>query len=502
VRGQLLLFIFAGLVVAVTIAVTSLPAAPSSATGGNSITSPYTAGNSGQYTSLELDAAGNPVVSFYDVTNGNLLVMHCTDPNCANIPSVQSPDTTDDVGPFTSLAIDSSGNPVVSYQDVDASRMNLLHCTDVNCNAGNIAPVHQALQLGDVFDYSSLVLDASGNPAISYRAANFDLVPTQSTLWVLRCGNPNCTEGNNWASPDGNGLGSDSSIALDATGNPVVSYYALNGTLKVLHCGNPICTFANTIESPDTGGRYTSLALERRSRFDQGCGCIVFFSIPVVSYYTGSDLKVLRCGNTSCSMNNSITSPDTSGDVGLYTSLARDAIGYPVVSYYDQTNGDLKVLHCNDVNCAGGDDSIESPDTEGNVGQYTSLALDAAGNPVVSYYDVTNGDLKVLHCDNPNCAESPKPEDTATPTNASTPAPSSTPTPPAGMTPTPGGMVGDANKDGVVTAVDAALVLQYSAGLIATINANADVNGDATINAIDSALILQFIADLIPNLPP
>src|SRR5262245_31810660 len=97
-------------------------------------------------------------------------------------------------------------------------------------------------------------------------------------------------------------------------------------------------------------------------------------------------------------------SPDTAGDVGEASSVALDAAGNPVISYRDTTHQDLKVMHCNDPNCAGGDESIESPDTAGFVGLYTSLALDAVGNPVISYLDNTNLDLKVMHCNDPNCA--------------------------------------------------------------------------------------------------
>ncbi len=68
--------------------------------------------------------------------------------------------------------------------------------------------------------------------------------------------------------------------------------------------------------------------------------------------------------------------------------------------------------------------------------------------------------------------------------------------------PTPPGQAGDANKDGTVNSIDAALVLQRTAGLLPSINPNADVNGDGRIDSIDAALILQFVAGLIPRLPP
>jgi hypothetical protein len=65
-------------------------------------------------------------------------------------------------------------------------------------------------------------------------------------------------------------------------------------------------------------------------------------------------------------------------------------------------------------------------------------------------------------------------------------------------TPAPDFDCGDANKNGVVDAVDAALILQYSAGLTSSINTStADVDDSGTVNAIDAALILQLVAGLV-----
>ena len=78
---------------------------------------------------------------------------------------------------------------------------------------------------------------------------------------------------------------------------------------------------------------------------------------------------------------------------------------------------------------------------------------------------------------------------------AATPAPT--------PTPTPEGLLGDANCSGGVDAIDAALVLQLTAGLVYTLSCqeNADANEDGSLNAIDAALILQLTAGLIETLP-
>jgi hypothetical protein len=38
-----------------------------------------------------------------------------------------------------------------------------------------------------------------------------------------------------------------------------------------------------------------------------------------------------------------------------------------------------------------------------HVGQWSSITIAPDGFPMISYWDVTNGHLKVAHCSNPTC---------------------------------------------------------------------------------------------------
>src|SRR5207302_1333348 len=102
--------------------------------------------------------------------------------------------------------------------------------------------------------------------------------------------------------------------------------------------------------------------------------------------------------------NEQLSTVDSGGNTGYYSSLALGTDGNPVISYQDGADDDLKVARCNDPACAGGDEQLSTVDAAGIVGDYSSLALGTDGNPVISYYDATNADLKVARCNDPACA--------------------------------------------------------------------------------------------------
>lgn len=67
-----------------------------------------------------------------------------------------------------------------------------------------------------------------------------------------------------------------------------------------------------------------------------------------------------------------------------------------------------------------------------------------------------------------------------------------------------GGLVGDANCNGTVNAIDAAIILQFDAALLGSLACpvEADVNSSGEANALDALLVLQYDAGLLDQLPP
>jgi len=186
-----------------------------------------------------------------------------------------------------------------------------------------------------------------------------------------------------------------SSIVVPADGRAVISYSdGSAGTLKVLKCGDATCSAGNvatTVDDPvNSVGTYTSIAIGADG-------------LPVVSYtdITALALKVLKCGNAACTAGNVATTvDDPANSVGEYTSIAVGADGLPVVSYRDATAGRLKVAKCGNAACSAG--NTLTTVTGAPTGEYTSIVMGSDGLPVISHRG-SGGSLAVTRCGNASC---------------------------------------------------------------------------------------------------
>ena len=79
----------------------------------------------GQYTSIALDGSGNPHISFFDNPNNDLMYAH----KVGTAWVISTVDSSNDVGAYTSLALDGSGNPHISYYDSTNGDLKYAHWT-------------------------------------------------------------------------------------------------------------------------------------------------------------------------------------------------------------------------------------------------------------------------------------------------------------------------------------------------------------------------------------
>jgi hypothetical protein len=307
----------------------------------------------GWFTSLVLDSANNPHISYQDCVNYDLKYAYYSSGSW----HIETVDSAGWVGWYTSLSLDSANLPHISYYD--ASNNDLKY-------AYNDGTWHKEAidSEGSVHGFASLALDSNNNPHISYAEG----------VSSIKLKYAHYDQGWHTETVDssGNVLGR-TSLALDSYGNPHISYLdEANGHLKYAYYDTN--WHIQTVDSvgviyPD---RNTSLALDSNNN-------------PHISYYdpSNANLKYAYYDGTW-----HIEIVDSAGAVGEDSSLALDSNGNPHISYGDHSHDDLKYAHYD------GSWNLETVDSEGNVGAFTSLALDSNNNPHISYYDSTNDALK------------------------------------------------------------------------------------------------------------
>ena len=346
-------------------------------------------GKVGYDTSIAIGIDGNPVISYRDLGNEDLKIVHCLDPVCYSFANPTTLDSQGMVGRDSSIVIGTDGNPIVSYYDRSNKDLKVVHCNDEGCSNSDEPIVLDSER--DVGRDSSMTIGTDGNPVISY----FD--NSNNSLKLVHCATIDCSTFDVPITLDNEGaVGRDSSIAIGTDGNPVISYRSsTNADLKIIHCTSLDCQTFDVpvvLDDQNSVGFDSSLAIGADG-------------YPIVSYFdnTNADLKIVHCTATDCSTDNVSTVLDNQGIVGRDSSLAIGADDNPVVSYTDDTFGNLKIIHCLDVSCMSKDTPVVLDNSEAT-GVTPSIAIGADGYPIVSYFDALTSDLEIVHCNAVNCS--------------------------------------------------------------------------------------------------
>ena len=250
-------------------------------------------------------------------------------------------------------------------------------------NAGGAIPSRIIDSTGDVGEFSSIVIDSNGFKHISYwDQTNNELryATDASGSWVVTIVDGN---GCNGICDTTANVGKFSSITLNSTDFPRISYYdESNSRLKyaVYGCVSGVCLWITTsVDNSGDVGHYTSLIVDSNDHYH-------------ISYYDNSNDDLKYATSTSGSW--VTTTVDSSGNVGKYGSIAIDSNDAVHISYRDSTNDDLKYATCSSSCTSASSWTNSTIDSVGNVGSRTSIAIDSNDAVHISYNDITNGDLK------------------------------------------------------------------------------------------------------------
>jgi hypothetical protein len=179
------------------------------------------------------------------------------------------------------------------------------------------------------------------------------------------------------------------SLALDSGGNPHIA--VMSGTALRMVYWSRAGGVWGYVYIPAGASGYQTGANPAIATGGQRVSLVLDGDNPNVAYWGSDNQSLIYTYKSGASW--PVIAVDTGVNLGQYASMAIDAAHTVYIAYYDGGGGDLKFAHKHQADVAF---ALASPlDGTGiDVGSYCSLVLDTGGVPHISYYDATNRQLK------------------------------------------------------------------------------------------------------------
>lgn len=124
--------------------------------------------------------------------------------------------------------------------------------------------------------------------------------------------------------------------------------------------------------------------------------------VPIIAHrdLNNVGVRLTHCGNPACTTAASVAVGSTG--VGSQTAIAIGTDGRALVAYAEGSTGDLGVSHCSDVLCSSATSATFA--APGLDGYLASIAIGSDGLGIVAHYDNTSARVRVTHCANQLCS--------------------------------------------------------------------------------------------------